>query len=138
MKGFISQYWSHAYHDLNHTSAVHLSNNWDVKLVEHAIGLYKGIWEERNKHIHGNTRGKSQKLQQQKVQDQVTRIYQNPPGLASRFPSIKKAPLKDHLNKSTTHLKHWISRINHQVNVSNHLQSQDKRRQHSILSFCQS
>jgi hypothetical protein len=45
-KGFISQYWSHAYYDLNHTSVVHESNNWDVKLVECAIGLYKGIWEE--------------------------------------------------------------------------------------------
>jgi hypothetical protein len=101
MKGFTSIYWSHAYHDLHHNTATHASYNWKVTLVQNALALYKGIWEDRNKHIHGNNRVESNKLRRQKLHAQVCHIYRNPPRLAHRYQSIRKVPLQDCLNRRT-------------------------------------
>jgi hypothetical protein len=129
MKGYTSTYWSHLCNDLMQNSETHFSSNWDVKFVDAAISLYKGIWEAWNKHMHGSTREESSMLQRKKIQDQVIRLCHYPPRLASRNSSIKRIPLEDRLKKSTTHLKHWISRIKHQVNVSDLLHMKDRERQ---------
>ncbi len=107
----------------------YFSSNWDVKFIDAAISLYKGIWGAWNKHRHGSTWEESSMLQRKKIQDQVIRLCHYPPRLASRNSSIKRIPLEDRLKKSTTHLKHWISRIKHQVNVSDLLHMKDRERQ---------
>jgi hypothetical protein len=119
IKGYTSSYWMHACSDLMPNPVTHFFSNWDVKLVDAAISLYKGIWETCNKHIHGNSKEESTKLQWMKIQDQVLHLYRHPPRLASRYSSIRKIPLQDRLKKSTTHLKHRISRIQHQAKRRN-------------------
>jgi hypothetical protein len=45
---------------------------WVTKLVATAISLYKRIWEDRNKFIHGHSKGGSLWFQHLKIQEQVT------------------------------------------------------------------
>ena len=52
----------------------YFSSNWDVKFIDAAISLYKGIWGAWNKHIHGSTWEESSMLQRKKIQDQVIRL----------------------------------------------------------------
>jgi hypothetical protein len=56
LKGYISSYWTHAIFDLKDISEVHFSDNWDAKNVELAITLYRGLWDNRNRHIYGGTK----------------------------------------------------------------------------------
>jgi hypothetical protein len=136
IKGYTSSYWMHACSDLMPNSVTHFSSNWDVKLVDAAISLYKGIRETRNEHIQVNSKEESAKLQRMKIQDQVLHLYRHPPRLASRYSSIRKIPLQDRLKKSTTHLKHRISRIQHKAKVSDLLRTKDRKKQCCILSYC--
>jgi hypothetical protein len=135
-KGYISSYWTHAIFDLKDISEVHFSDNWDTKNVELAITLYRGVWDDRNRHIHGGTKEAAKQRPRKKIQDRVILIYRNPPRLASRYPCMKKSPLQERLNHSTTRLQRWLSWVQHKSIISSRLQSLSLGKQQSIKSFC--
>jgi len=137
LKGYISTYWSHTFEDLRQQCEPHKISNWEVKLLGAAITLHKGIWDARNKHIHGSTAKESKIAQRIKIQEEVIRLYPHPPRLASRYQPIRKISLHNCLQKSTTHLRHWLSRINHQTGVFDLIRIKNRERQRSILSYCQ-
>jgi hypothetical protein len=66
LKGYISIYWSHPYEDLKQHDEPHNIPNREVKLTGAAIGRYKGIWDARNKDIHGGTTKESKIAQRKK------------------------------------------------------------------------
>jgi hypothetical protein len=66
--------------------------------------------------------GKTKEEAKQKARDaiikRVTQLYQQPPRLASRFPSICQIPLEQRIKRTTQQLQDWIHRIHHQIQVS--------------------
>jgi len=56
MKGFISTKWKDVLTQLSRESLPHSSTEWDTHLTGAAINLYRGIWEDRNKRLHGENR----------------------------------------------------------------------------------
>jgi hypothetical protein len=124
---FLHGYTSIKWHQIiQHLSSLpqssnHLSQNWPVKLISHAITLYKKIWEDRNQLIHGKTRQEALIQERLHIQANVPHRYKHPPKLAKRYPKIHSNPIHTRLQRSTTHLKQWINRIHHRARVSQYL-----------------
>ena len=85
------------------------------------IDLYRGIWEDRNKTLHGDNRRDHLIYLRSVIQEQVRLLYKNSPKLHKRFTKIQKITLEERLSQSTVHLIHWLNQIKHQKTISERL-----------------
>jgi len=76
------------------------TTDWDTHLVKLTIDLYKGIWDHRNTHLHGTTRLEAKEKLTLCILQEVRNLYEKPPYLDKKYPSITLVPLNDRL---TTH-----------------------------------
>ena len=81
------------------------------------------IWEDRNIFIHGTNTAEAVKKLRTRVEQQVTKLYQNPLKLAARYPQITEVSLETRLRRSTKDLQDWLARIYHQQKVTNFINS---------------
>ncbi len=69
--------------------------------------------------VHGKTIIQESKEKiRQAVEKKVTDIYSRPPILAKRYRPVQEIALEVRLRQSTTQLRDWIDRIDHQKRVS--------------------
>jgi hypothetical protein len=77
--------------------------------------------ENRKTFVHGKMVQEAKEKLRAMVEDKVIQIYNKPPKLAPRYQRITDIPLQHQLNRSTTELQDWVSRIQHQVKVTEFL-----------------
>jgi len=66
---------------LSHYAFSPIQTEWDTQLMGAAIDLYRGIWEDRNKMLHGDNRRDHLVYLWNVIQEQVRLIYKYPPKL---------------------------------------------------------
>jgi len=97
--------------------------------VEAALTLYKGIRNDRNIFLHGNNRKEAAKNLWCRILNIVDQVYANPPKLHPRFPKVTKIPLITRKDHNTTAVQKWLSRLDHQIIVSQRLFKQATEKQ---------
>jgi hypothetical protein len=75
MKGIQSSYWAELYQDLYDNLKHHINHNWSEFLIRSALELYKGIWEDQNKSIHGSSRKESHQRFWERVLQRVSELH---------------------------------------------------------------
>jgi hypothetical protein len=98
-----------------------MCQNWEMRLAQNALMLYKAIWTNRNSVLHGKSWKESKEKLQEWVIDAVTNIYKHPPKLHPRFKKIRSVPLEKRLRNNTASLQQWLARIAHQRKISDSL-----------------
>jgi len=101
LRGYISHHWASAYHAITDPNIKTTKTPWPQSAVSAALTLSFKIRSHRNTFVHGKTN--------------------NPPKLHSRYTPITFIPLASRLKSSTGTLKRWLSRIQHQLNVTSRL-----------------
>jgi hypothetical protein len=115
-------YWGELYQDLYDISnEKHINPNWSEHLVRAALELYKGIWDDQNKCLYGNSRKESQQKLRDRILQHVNKLYKHPPSLLRWYPAISSISFQERSRRSTTHLHRWLHRINHQILVTKHV-----------------
>lgn len=96
---------------------------WDLKITQLILDAHRGIWEDRNKHVHGKTIDESRERARQAIIQRVRKIYDNPPHLATCYRQINEIPYEIHINQAPSKLKDWLSRIEHQIQMTKLLEN---------------
>jgi len=135
LRGYTSIYWLHAYNNLCESYLISPNPSWDSILTSTSIQILKRIWENRNKYVNGHSKSDQRNKLRSRIIEQVQSIYANPPRLHRRFQRIHKVSLKDRSNCSTNQLIHWLSRIQHQKQISKLLREKEELAQPSIRCF---
>ena len=73
---------------------------WMNTAIHTFIKFSLRCWKERNLMINGRTGVEQRQIALQKARDNIRELYQNPPKLAPRFPSIYEIPLEHRLKMS--------------------------------------
>jgi hypothetical protein len=76
----------------------------------------------------------AQKLRE-KVLQRTRELYRKPPKLHHRYPKITKLTLEDRMKRSTIHLQRWLSRVDHQVEVTRHLEAERRATQPTLTAY---
>jgi hypothetical protein len=118
MRGYISTYWAY-YISIQHPNCI---PNWDISLISHILTLTTAIWRDRNRVIHGDTKKAAAALLRERTIRQVYELHQNPPFLHRRYPKITSIPLSERLSRSTTYLQRWLDHVQHQKQITRHIQ----------------
>jgi len=135
LRGYTSIFWQQSYVSLFDDTQTHRDPNWGTHLVALALELYKGVWDERNIFFHGSSKIEARSKLRSRIQQQVRDIYSNPPFLAQKYTRISSVSLEERLQRSTTRLIHWLSRIHHQSHMSQFFRKRCLERQQSIVPF---
>ncbi len=135
LRGYISTYWSRAYIDLCEPQQEIPNPSWDISLTSTSTQIYKCIWESRNKYVNRSSKADQSQKVHLCISEQVRSIYKNPPRLHQRVPRIHKVSLEDHLRSPMVQLVHWLSRIQHQKQVSKILREKVELAQPSVRRF---
>ncbi len=120
LRGYTSTYWMDSRHSFHPQTN---KKNWGNSITQIAIDLHKAIWSDRNTFVHG--KDETERIQKARlaIEERIRCLYSNPPKLASRYHPITQISLHDRLRRSNTYLKQWLSRIEHQIQVSHFLSS---------------
>jgi hypothetical protein len=124
MRGYISKYW----HQLqkkscSNSKGTNKSTRWDIFITKNTLDLHRLIWEDRNLYVHGATIRETQEKARAAVIRRITALYNNPPRLASRYHQIHDVPLEYRLRRTTKELQDWMARIQHQIKVTDFINS---------------
>jgi hypothetical protein len=126
--GFSSVYWEIIFNKSHITTpAKYHIIDWGKSVVEAAITLYKGIWNDRNIFLHGNNHKEAAKNLRYRILNIVDQVYPNPPYPC--FPKVTTIPLTTHKDHNTTALQKWLSRLDHQIIISQRLFKQAMEKQ---------
>jgi hypothetical protein len=80
--------------------------------------MHRGMWEDRNTHVHGKTLQESREGARLAITKRVKVLYDKPPKLALRSKQVTEVPLLTPLQQSFTRLKGWILHIEHQIRMT--------------------
>lgn len=87
------------------------ASDWINSATHQLLKFSLRCWKARNQAIHGPTRQEQQQIALQRVRDQITNIYRNPPELAPQFRSIFEVPIEHRLKMSLNAAEQWASLI---------------------------
>jgi len=104
-------------------------------LVSCATKLLTGIWEDHNEFLHGSKKMEAAKKLRERILQRTMELYMNPPILHHRYPKITKVTLEERLKRSTIHLQRWLSRVDHQLEVTRHLEAERCATQPTLATF---
>jgi hypothetical protein len=121
LRGYISHHWASAYHAITDPNIKTTKTPWPQSAVSAALTLSFKIWSHRNTFVHRKTKKGHHDNERARLIQIITAIYNNPPKLHSRYTPITFIPLASRLKSSTGTLKRWLSRIQHQLNVTSRL-----------------
>jgi hypothetical protein len=93
---------------------------WDDIMVSDFVELHKAIWGKWNEWVHGKTHEEAKKRARAAVQKQVDRLK---PILAKRYHQIDQKPIECRKLQGTVQLQTWLAKINHQIHVTQILQT---------------
>ncbi len=84
--------------------------------------MYRGIWDDRNQHVNGKILLEQKEKEIMKLHNKVQALYDNPPLLDKRYPAIQEVSLHDRLRRNNRQLTEWLTKIDHQICITNVIQ----------------
>jgi hypothetical protein len=121
LRGYASKYWSSAQKDMVDDRTPPTKTKWNHTFVKHMIDLHRNIWTDRNTFVKGKDKKEAMEKARHSIIQRVQSLYQKPPKLAQRYPSVTSISLEDRLRKPTKYLSGWLHRIDHQIRMTDHI-----------------
>ena len=98
----------------------HTATDWMNSITHQFLIFSLRCWNCRNTMKHGATLKERHQIDLQRVRDQITDLYSNPPILDPQFRAIDAIPLDHRLKISLPAAEHWLVLIAHQTTVTAH------------------